>query len=128
MVLAPGDVYVAPGGRHMVLVDSGNGPTIALNEEPQEHGCRPSVDPMMRSVAEIYRSHVLGLILTGMGSDGSGGCFAIRKAGGVVMAQDEASSVVWGMPGFAVNAGYCARVLPLKELGLAVGLRILKGR
>lgn len=127
-LLEAGHVYVAPGDFHMLVEASGHGPRIVLSRSPAEHGCRPAVDPMLRSVARVYGASTLALILTGMGIDGSSGCFEVRKAGGVVMAQDEATSVVWGMPGFAVGAGYCARVLPMDEIGTALGLRLAKGR
>ena len=110
----PGHVYVAPGNFHMT-VDSAH--VIRLNQGPQENYCRPSVDPMMRSIVEVYRSRVLAVMLTGMGHDGLAGCQSVVQAGGAVIAQDEATSVVWGMPGAVVKAGLCMAVLPLADIG-----------
>ena len=91
-------------------------PTIALDDTPPVNFCRPAVDPLFRSAAEVWRDTVTALILTGMGSDGALGAKAIADVGGNVLAQDEASSVVWGMPGAAVHLGICAAVLPLPEI------------
>lgn len=112
-VLQPGVVYVAPGNFHMVLQRRGTQIVTALNQLPPENSCRPAVDPLFRSVAQIYGNRALGVILTGMGQDGLRGAEDIRGAGGAIIAQDEASSVVWGMPGFVVRAGLADRVLPL---------------
>ncbi|HVH82388.1 MAG TPA: chemotaxis response regulator protein-glutamate methylesterase [Stellaceae bacterium] len=109
-----GNVYVAPGNFHMTI-DAGH--VIRLNQGAQENYCRPSVDPMLRSVVEVYRSRVLAVMLTGMGHDGLAGCQAVVQAGGAVIAQDEATSVVWGMPGAVAKAGLCMAVLPLAEIG-----------
>jgi two-component system chemotaxis response regulator CheB len=114
MSVEPGHIYVAPGNFHMT-VDATR--TIRLNQGPQENYCRPSVDPMLRSLVEVYRGRVLVVILTGMGHDGLAGCKAVVEAGGAVFAQDEATSVVWGMPGAVAKAGLCTEVLPLGELG-----------
>jgi len=115
MPLEPGHVYVAPGDFHMT-VDAVH--VIHLNQGPRENFCRPSVDPMLRSLVGVYRSRVLTVILTGMGHDGLAGCKAVIEAGGAVIAQDEATSVVWGMPGAVAKAGLCSAVLPLAEIGL----------
>ncbi|WP_322097368.1 chemotaxis response regulator protein-glutamate methylesterase [Pelagibius sp. Alg239-R121] len=112
-----GQVYVAPGDFHMVLEDSGGKKIIRLTQEPPENFCRPSVDPMLRSLSEIYGPRLLVLILTGMGSDGQRGSEVVTAAGGAVIAQDEATSVVWGMPGAVASNGLCSAVLPLKEIG-----------
>ena len=90
---------------------------IALNQNPPENFCRPSVDPMLRSLVSVYGGRVLTVILTGMGHDGLEGSRAVTEAGGCVIAQDEASSVVWGMPGAVASGGLCSAVLPLKEVG-----------
>ncbi|MEZ5284158.1 MAG: chemotaxis response regulator protein-glutamate methylesterase [Vicinamibacterales bacterium] len=116
--LRPGVVYIAPGDYHMVLKRRGTSVVTALNQNPPENSCRPAVDVMFRSVHEVYGSAVLALILTGMGQDGLHGCEVIKAAGGSVLAQDEATSVVWGMPGFVARAGLADRVLPL---GLIAG-------
>lgn len=116
-VLQPGHIYVAPGGFHMEIVKEANGPTIRLNTNPPENFCRPSVDPMMRSVINVYGNKVLGVILTGMGYDGLASGKLLVEAGGRLFAQDEATSVVWGMPGAVASAGICHSVLPLPEIG-----------
>jgi two-component system chemotaxis response regulator CheB len=116
-VLTPGSIYVAPGGHHMEIVRDRGRVTIALNDRPPENFCRPSVDPLFRSVAQIYGQRALALVLTGMGSDGREGGRAIVAAQGTVVAQDEASSVVWGMPGAVAMAGLCSAVWPLDRIG-----------
>jgi two-component system chemotaxis response regulator CheB len=112
-----GKIYLAPGGRHMVVTKRNNQPTIALNDGPLVNFCRPAVDPLFDSATQVWGSAILGVILTGMGSDGMHGCEHIVAAGGSVMAQDEATSVVWGMPGAAANANVCSAVLPLDQIG-----------
>jgi two-component system chemotaxis response regulator CheB len=112
--LEPGRVYVAPGNFHMV-VDAAR--ALRINQEPPENYCRPSVDPTLRSLAAVFGNRVLAVILTGMGSDGLKGCKAVVEAGGTVIAQDKATSVVWGMPGAVAMAGLCSAVLPLAEIG-----------
>ncbi|MBX6323168.1 MAG: chemotaxis protein CheB, partial [Rhodospirillaceae bacterium] len=112
-----GRIYVAPGGLHMTVTAEGRDRTIRLDRAPPENFCRPAVDPMLRSVARAYGRRALAVILTGMGRDGTAGARAVAEAGGTVVAQDEPSSVVWGMPGAAVEAGVCDAVLPLAEIG-----------
>ncbi len=112
-----GKVYVAPGDWHMTVAEKGGRQVIALNQNPPENFCRPSVDPMLRSLVSAYGGRVLTVILTGMGHDGLEGSRAVTEAGGCVIAQDEASSVVWGMPGAVASGGLCSAVLPLKEVG-----------
>jgi two-component system chemotaxis response regulator CheB len=112
----PGEVYVAPGGHHMVVLETKDGLTIGLNQDPPENSCRPAVDVMFRSLVKIYGAHVLGVILTGMGSDGMRGAEAIVAAGGEVLAQDEATSAVWGMPGAVAHAGLVSSLLPLEVI------------
>ena len=114
--IRPGRIYVAPGDFHMKVAAQDGGRVIRLTREPPENFCRPAVDPMFRSLAEVYGAGVFGVILTGMGSDGSKGARAVVEAGGGVIAQDEASSVVWGMPGAAAHAGVCSAVLPLNDI------------
>lgn len=109
-------IYIAPGDFHMVVEKHGNDKIIRLNKNPPENFCRPSVDPMLRSIAAAYGRRVLVVILTGMGSDGLKGSQAVIEAGGSIIAQDEASSVVWGMPGAVATAGICCAVLPLSEI------------
>ncbi|MQX37454.1 protein-glutamate methylesterase/protein-glutamine glutaminase [Roseospira navarrensis] len=112
-----GHVYVAPGDYHMVVDTKGANRIIRLNQDPPENFCRPAVDPMFRSVARVYGRRVLGVVLTGMGSDGTKGGAMIVEAGGTIVAQDEATSVVWGMPGAIAQAGLCTAVLPVGEIG-----------
>ena len=90
---------------------------LTTHQGPQENSCRPAVDVLFRSVVRVYGSRVLGVILTGMGQDGLRGSREIHSAGGTIFAQDEATSVVWGMPGFVVNDGIASRVLPLEQVG-----------
>jgi two-component system, chemotaxis family, protein-glutamate methylesterase/glutaminase len=111
-----GRIYVAPGDFHMKVATENGARVLRLTKEPPENFCRPAVDPMFRSVAQAFGAGVLAVVLTGMGSDGAKGARTIVDAGGAVIAQDEATSVVWGMPGAAANAGVCSAVLPLPEL------------
>lgn len=122
--LVPGDVWVAPGGLHMELARAGASVRLRTQEGPPENSCRPSVDVLFRSVALLYGSRVLGVVLTGMGQDGLRGCERIREAGGQVLVQDEASSVVWGMPGAVSQAGLANRVLPLSQLAFEINRRV----
>jgi two-component system, chemotaxis family, protein-glutamate methylesterase/glutaminase len=115
-----GGIYVAPGGRHMRIVGDRNAPKIALGDDPPINFCKPAVDPLFSSAAEVWRASTLALILTGMGSDGTKGASAIAAVGGSVIAQDEASSVVWGMPRAAAQAGLCSAVLPLEQIAAKV--------
>ncbi len=115
--LRAGHIYLAPGDFHMLVENKGGKYVIATNQGPQENFCRPAVDPMLRSVVQVFEGSVLTVILTGMGADGLKGGEVVVKAGGTVVAQDEKSSVVWGMPGAVATAGLCSAVLPLKELG-----------
>ncbi len=116
MALAPGHAYIAPGDFHMTLERRGVSTVVTLNQGPPENSCRPAVDVLFRSVVAQFGSGTLGVILTGMGQDGLRGCELIREAGGQVLVQDEASSVVWGMPGFVARAGLADRVLPLNTI------------
>jgi len=116
-IVRPGTITVAPGGQHMELQKSGaHGLSITLNSNPPENFCRPSVDPLFRSIARIFGARAFGLVLTGMGADGREGARAIVAAGGSVVAQDEATSVVWGMPGAVATAGLCSAILPLGQI------------
>jgi two-component system, chemotaxis family, protein-glutamate methylesterase/glutaminase len=108
-----GQIYVAPGGHHMRVVRRDGVASIALDEEPPVNFCRPAVDALFASAAEVWGGRNLAVILTGMGSDGTRGCTDVVTAGGAVIAQDEATSVVWGMPGSVAHAGLCSAVLPL---------------
>jgi two-component system chemotaxis response regulator CheB len=115
--IRPGTIYVAPGGRHLRVAAHNGGPVVALDDGPLINFCRPAVDPLFASAARVYGSAALAVILTGMGQDGAQGAGAIAAAGGSVIAQDEATSVVWGMPGTAAHAGVCSAVLPLDQIG-----------
>jgi two-component system chemotaxis response regulator CheB len=111
-----GNIYVAPGGRHMSVMRRNGTAVIALGDGPPINFCRPAVDPLFSSAADTWGNWVLGLLLTGMGTDGKRGAADIVAAGGSVMAQDEATSVIWGMPGAVAEAGLCSAVLPLDRL------------
>jgi two-component system, chemotaxis family, protein-glutamate methylesterase/glutaminase len=124
--IVPGTIYLAPGGRHMVVARRGGTAAIALNDGPLVNFCRPAVDPLFSSAAEIWGSAILAVILTGMGSDGMHGAQVVAAAGGSVIAQDEATSVVWGMPGAAASAGVCSAVLPLDAIAPKI-VRLFKG-
>jgi two-component system chemotaxis response regulator CheB len=118
--LQPGGVWVAPGGWHMELEKIGDNCRLHLHEGLPENSCRPAVDVLFRSVARCYGPRALGVVLTGMGQDGLRGCESIREAGGQVLVQDEATSVVWGMPGAVSQAGLANKVLPLPELAAEI--------
>ena len=122
----PNNVYIAPGDFHMTVERKATGAALSMNKNLPENSCRPAVDVMFRSVAKVYGSRVLSVILTGMGSDGLRGCEAIRAAGGRVICQDEATSVVWGMPGFVANAGLAEKVLPLDGVATEI-VKIING-
>ncbi len=115
--IVQGRCYIAPGDFHMLVHQRAGANVIALTKDPPENFCRPAVDPMMRSIVRAYGRKVLACILTGMGQDGLKGCTEVVNAGGTLIAQDEASSVVWGMPGAVAQAGICSAVMPLKEIG-----------
>ena len=115
-IVKAGRIYLAPGGRHMRVVRHGAEIAIALDDGPPVNFCKPAVDPLFNSAIDVWQGGILSVILTGMGSDGMRGGKDIVAAGGSVIAQDEATSVVWGMPGAAANAGICAAVLPLNQI------------
>jgi two-component system, chemotaxis family, protein-glutamate methylesterase/glutaminase len=111
-----GVIYLAPGGKHMKVTRRDGAAVILIEDGPMVNFCKPAVDPMFSSAAEVWGNKVLALVLTGMGSDGLAGAKSIVAAGGHVLAQDEATSVVWGMPGQVTNAGLCSAVMPLPEM------------
>lgn len=120
-------IYVAPGGKHLLVEGrAAGGALLRLSEEPPENSCRPAVDPMLRSLSRVFGNRILVAILTGMGIDGMKGCESIVDGGGVVLAQDMATSVVWGMPGAVASAGLAHAILPIGEIGPAIE-RIAKG-
>jgi two-component system chemotaxis response regulator CheB len=112
-----GAIYLAPGGKHMRVARRDGTAVIVIDDGPMVNFCKPAVDPLFSSAAEVWGGKVLALVLTGMGSDGLAGAKEIVAAGGHVIAQDEETSVVWGMPGQVTNAGLCSAVLPLPEIG-----------
>uniref|UniRef100_UPI0035CC5E69 chemotaxis-specific protein-glutamate methyltransferase CheB n=1 Tax=uncultured Methylobacterium sp. TaxID=157278 RepID=UPI0035CC5E69 len=119
--LEPGRIYVAPGGRHMGLSGGpGRDPVIRLDDGPPVNFCRPAVDVLFKDAAALFGAATLSVVLTGMGSDGTQGARALVEAGGAVLAQDEATSTVWGMPGSVAKAGLAQAVLPLPEIGPAL--------
>jgi two-component system chemotaxis response regulator CheB len=124
MTLAPGCAIVAAGGRHMCVRREGFAVRAYPDDGPPENSVRPSADVLLRSVVEVFGSETLAVVLTGVGCDGTAGCAAVRRAGGVVFAQDEASSAAWGMPGSAVRAGVVDVVAPLSDLGLHIRSRV----
>ena len=120
MRLLPDRIHVAPGDRHMLVEAAGDHLVARIVETPHENSCRPAVDPMLRSAAAACNGRVLTVILTGMGRDGAAGARCVVDAGGAVLAQDEASSVVWGMPGAVAREGLCQAVLPLGRLAARI--------
>ncbi len=121
-----GTIYIAPGGRHMQVVRQNGAPFISLDDGPLVNFCKPAVDPLFMSASRVWGPAVLALILTGMGSDGARGGGEIVKGGGSIIAQDEATSVVWGMPGAAAHAGICSAILPLDQIASKI-IRVFSG-
>ena len=122
-VLQPGVVYLAPGDYHMTVVKEGFSAKIALSQDPPENFCRPAVDVLFRSAAEVFGGGVLGVVMTGMGQDGMLGAERIRSRNGRVIIQDEASSVVWGMPGAVMRAGLAEASFALSALAGEIARR-----
>jgi len=126
----PGVVWVAPGGRHLEVIRDPERPgtvRLRLSDDPPVNSCRPSADVLFRAAARAWGGGVLAVVLTGMGRDGLEGCRAVRAAGGTVLAQDRATSVVWGMPGFVASEGLAHGVLPLDRLAAAVAEVLREG-
>lgn len=115
-----GRAWIAPGDFHMAVSGSAADPRLSLNQEPHENSCRPAADVLFRTAAQVYGPHVLAVVMTGMGQDGLRGCEAVKAAGGQVIVQDEATSVVWGMPGIVSKSGLADKVLPLPQLGAEI--------
>jgi two-component system chemotaxis response regulator CheB len=126
--LTPGHAWIAPGNFHMTVKRAGMNWRLSLNQDAPENSCRPAVDVLFRSVASVYGASALAVVMTGMGSDGVLGSQKIREAGGHVIVQDEASSVVWGMPGLVYAAGYADAVYPLNQLASEVTRRVAESR
>ena len=127
-VLRAGQALIAPGGRHMLVERRGTEMIVRLNDGPAENSCRPAVDPLFRSVAACYGPAALGVVMTGMGSDGQKGCETLRVAGATVIVQDEATSVVWGMPGAVARAGLAHAQVPLSGIAAEITKRTSIGR
>ncbi len=125
--VVPSRIYVAPGNYHLTVRVDDNRRYISLLQTPPENFCRPAADPMLRSLSDAYHGRVLAVVLTGMGSDGLAGCQQLKESGGAIIAQDQATSTVWGMPGAVANAGLCSDIVPLPEMPGAI-LRQLRGR
>jgi two-component system chemotaxis response regulator CheB len=124
--LTPGTVYLAPGGRHLTVARQGTAVRAVLTDDPPENFCRPAVDVLFRSVAAAYGGGSLALVLTGMGSDGMRGAEPIKAAGGTVVVQDRATSVVWGMPGAVAGAGLADEVVPIEEMADSVARHLAR--
>lgn len=126
--LEPGKALIAPGGYHMRVVRKGGRQHVALDQGPPVNSCRPAVDNLFESASEVYGPGVLAVVLTGMGQDGFRGCEKVRASGGQVVVQDEATSVVWGMPGFVARANLAHAVLPLDAIATEILVRVSSGR
>ena len=125
MRLEPGHAYIAPGDHHMVVERAPLGPgRVLLNQGPPENSCRPSVDVLFRSVAAAHGPASLAVVMTGMGQDGLEGCKLLVERGAEVLAQDEATSVVWGMPGYVSRAGLASEILALDQIPAAIERRV----
>jgi len=122
----PGHIYIAPGGKHLLVKRNGAGHVCRLDDGPPVNFTKPCVDVMLDSVIESFGANILSVILTGMGADGAKGSERIRAAGGNVIAQDEASSVVWGMPGATAQSGACSALLPIEKIGAEIA-RVCRG-
>lgn len=115
-VVKPGEILIAPGDHHLLVRRDKTVIRAQLNQEPPENSCRPSVDPLFRSIADTFGNKAIGIVLTGMGNDGANGCQAMRQTGAKVIVQDEETSVIWGMPGNVARRGLADRVLPLNQI------------
>ncbi len=125
MPVARGEILVAPGDAHMTVApDKAGGAVIRLRDDPVPSGCRPSVDPMFESCAKLFGAHAMGVVLSGMGRDGADGAARIVAAGGTIMAQDAASSAVWGMPGAVAGAGLASAVLPPEQIAARIAVAL----
>lgn len=126
--LTAAHVWIAPGDYHMSVARDGQTHCLNLNQDAPEHSCRPAVDVLFRSVARTFGPHALAVVMTGMGSDGTLGAKAIRQAGGEVLIQDQATSVVWGMPGSIASAGLADHVYPLGAIAPEIIRRVVARR
>jgi two-component system chemotaxis response regulator CheB len=123
-MIRPGEVWIAPGDYHMTVKKNANQIELEMNQGPPENSCRPAVDVLFRSVSEVFGPNALAVVLTGMGSDGQKGAERIVARGGKVIVQDQASSVVWGMPGQVAEAGYAEAILPLEMIAGEIEARV----
>lgn len=126
--LVSGRIFLAPGDYHMTVGTKGPRRVLRLDQEAPVNYCRPAVDPMFQSVVKVFGSRVLAVVLTGMGADGLKGGRSVTQAGGTLIAQDEKTSVVWGMPGAVATAGICSAVLPIKDLAPHIKMVVGRGR
>jgi two-component system chemotaxis response regulator CheB len=126
--VAASQAWVAPGDYHLLVHRQDRTVRVALNQGPPVNSCRPAADVLFRSAAEVYGPGVLAVVLTGLGQDGRAGCECVRAAGGQVLVQDQASSVVWSMPGAVAQAGLADQVLPLERLGPEIVQRVQRGQ
>lgn len=126
MIATPGVFHLAPGGKHMIITRTAGGTRIQLNEDPPENFCRPAVDPLFRSAAQVFGERAMGVILTGMGHDGRDGSKLMAQNKSHILAQDEGSSVVWGMPGAVSQAGLASQIKPIEEIAPTI-INILRG-
>ena len=122
--IAPGEVWIAPGNYHMTVLRRDGAVVLAMNQDAAEHGCRPSVDVLFRSLPETYGPRVLAIVLTGMGADGTSGAKAVQDAGGELIVQDKATSVIWGMPGRIVAAGLAPYICPIGRMAHEISRRV----
>jgi len=122
--IAPGMIWIAPGDYHMTIEFYQNEYRIGTNQHSPENSCRPSVDVLFASAARTFGGNVLAVVLTGMGQDGLHGCERLADCGAQIVVQNEATSVVWGMPGYVANAGLADAVLPLSEIALEINRRV----
>jgi two-component system chemotaxis response regulator CheB len=127
-VIERGHAYIAPGGRHMEVQRPGIRPVLRLHDGPPENSCRPAVDVLFRSVAAVYGGAVLGVVMTGMGRDGLRGCEILHENRGHIVVQDEATSVVWSMPGCVAKAGYADKIVPLNQIAGEISRRVRESR
>ncbi len=110
-------------------IDAGNrGCRVALNQETPENSCRPAADVLFRSAAEVFGAGTLAVVMTGMGQDGYRGCECVHESGGSVIVQDQATSVVWGMPGFVARGGLAQQQIPLGDIAQQITRRVMEQR
>lgn len=127
MPVRAGTIYIAPGGRHMKVTSRNRAPIVQLTDDPPEHSCRPAVDYLFRSAGDVWGGRTIGVIMTGMGQDGTEGCLLLKQMGGYIIAQDADSCVVYGMPKSVVDNDLCNRVVQLKSIPSAIVHRARRG-